>query len=460
MFKRMTRREMLKLTGLAAAGGFLAACGAPNTPPIDDEEPDDPNDVVAPPPGEPEGDVVVMHFLHEFTEDHVNEFEADNPGISVEVIEADLTRFFAMFAAGSPPDLLRVQAPSIPQYLARNMLLDLTPFFEASDVLRLDDLAPANDYYRAGDPLSVGQGPIYGMVKDFSPDHTIFANVRLFEDAGVPVPDDTEALTYDEIENISRQITTFVGDRLEVLGYAYETGWVDRFMMNKLEETGDSIFSEDFTQLVIRDNEAAYEVGRYYYDLARERLTISVINPSPTDWFGSDFEQGNLAMAQYGFWFGAMAESEITEGQVIMLPGPTWTGVRRNPTVTATGMIISRPTDEPHAAWRVFEYYNGEEPARERAASGWGVPGLESMYDLIPNETEYEQQKLRVLMGELALETSPLQFNPFLGEEAVATTWNSQMDRALTGELTFDEALANVESQVNAAIQDGIERLE
>jgi len=81
------------------------------------------------------------------------------------------------------------------------------------------------------------------------------------------------------------------------------------------------------------------------------------------------------------------------------------------------------------------------------------------MYELIPNETEYEQQKLRVLLAELELETSPLQFNPYLGEETVATAWNSNMDRALTGELSFDEALANVESEVNQAIQDGLDRL-
>jgi len=41
----------------------------------------------------------------------------------------------------------------------------------------------------------------------------------------------------------------------------------------------------------------------------------------------------------------------------------------------------------------------------------------------------------------------------------VATAWNSNMDRALTGELSFDEALANVESEVNQAIQDGLDRL-
>jgi multiple sugar transport system substrate-binding protein len=107
----------------------------------------------------------------------------------------------------------------------------------------------------------------------------------------------------------------------------------------------------------------------------------------------------------------------------------------------------------------VFEFYNGGDPSVERAESGWGVPALQSQWDLIPNESEFEQQKLRVLLAELELESSPLQFNPFLGEETVATTWNTQMDRALSGELTFDEALMNVESEVNAAIQDGIDRL-
>ena len=122
-------------------------------------------------------------------------------------------------------------------------------------------------------------------------------------------------------------------------------------------------------------------------------------------------------------------------------------------------MIMAKATKVAPAAWKVFEFYNGGPPSVERAASGWGVPALKSQYELMPNETEYQQQKLRVLLGELALETSPLQFNPFIGEETAATTWNSQMDRALSGEMTFDEALMNVESEVNAAIQDGVERL-
>ena len=87
MLTRLTRREMLRLTGLAAAGGFLAACCTPAGEPAADvataptevpkveateETKEETTDVVEPPSGVSEGHVVVMHFLHEFTEDHVN----------------------------------------------------------------------------------------------------------------------------------------------------------------------------------------------------------------------------------------------------------------------------------------------------------------------------------------------------------------------------------------------------
>jgi multiple sugar transport system substrate-binding protein len=154
-----------------------------------------------------------------------------------------------------------------------------------------------------------------------------------------------------------------------------------------------------------------------------------------------------------------MAESDVTAGKIMMIPTATWAGVPRDPTMTATGTIMAAATKVPDAAWAVFEWHMGKEPAIARAISGWGVPALKSMYDLMPNSTEYEQQKFRVLQAELTLETTPLQFNPFLGEGAVRDSWTKNLEQALLGTITFDECLANVEAEVNAAIQDGIDRL-
>jgi multiple sugar transport system substrate-binding protein len=463
MATRLTRREMLKLSGTLVAGGVLASCATPTPtePPAVETEPpavetEPPVVETEPPPVE--GNVVVMHFRHELTEDEEAQFEGDNPAITMDFVNADLTRFFAMYAAGDPPDLLRVQAPSVPQFLARNMLYDLTPYFEASDVLILDDLAPANDYYKANSPLEVGDGPIYGMCKDFSPDFTIFAYTQAFEDVGLDVPSDTERLTYAEVADLAAQLAQFEGDRTTMFGLDYETGWTDRIMMNMLAELDMNIYTDDFSAMAVAASEEATATAEYFYNLAADMLTASPINPSPS-WIGGDFNQGICAMLQYGYWFSAMAETEITAGLTVMLPGATWSGVARDPTMTATGMIMAGGSDNPDAAWKVFEWYNGLEPAIARAGSGWGVPALISMYDMMPSETEFQQQVQAVLQTELALETPPIQFNPFLGEATANTSWLTHLQRALQGEITFDEMLADWESEVNTAIQEGVDRI-
>jgi len=158
----------------------------------------------------------------------------------------------------------------------------------------------------------------------------------------------------------------------------------------------------------------------------------------------------------YGYWFSAMAETDVTTGQVLFVPGPTWTGVRRDPTMTATGMVMSAISQVPDAAWKVFEWYNGGQPSLDRAGSGWGVPALISQYALMPNTTPFQNQVQAVLQGELALDTPPLQFNPYLGETTVANAWLQYLQQAVADEISFDQMLTNIEFDVNTAIQDGI----
>src|SRR5207249_12277781 len=106
---------------------------------------------------------------------------------------------------------------------------------------------------------------------------------------------------------------------------------------------------------------------------------------------------GQVAMLQYGYWFSAMAESDITKGKTVFLPAPTWSGVRRDPTMTATGWVVSAQTKDPDAAWAVFEQYMGGKPALDRAKSGWGVPGLKSLYKEMPPQPALHQQGRRGL---------------------------------------------------------------
>ncbi len=479
--KAISRRDVLKLSALTLAGATLAACSPAATqapveeatePAVVEEEPtevpeeevvEEPTEepmeeapVEEPAPSTASGTVTVMHFRHELTEDQEAAFEADHPEIQIEFVDGtDLTRYFAMYAAGTPPDLVRIQAPSVPSMLARDLLLDLTPYFQVSELLKPDDLMPANDYYKANSPLEIGTGAMYGMVKDFSPDMTIFAYKPLFEQNGLPVPSDEEALTLTQIMELGKQLISFEGDRQLTIGYNYEQGWIDRIWMNHLGEVGKSLYTESYDKIMLTDEDAV-AMAQYFHDLGAENVASSSLNPSPNGWFGTDFTAGILGMAQYGFWFSAMAESDVTAGQIMMLPGPTYAGVRMNPTITATGMVASKTTLVPDATWEVFQWYNGGQPSVDRAGSGWGVPGLKSQLGLIPQETDFQKQANKVLQGELALETPPLQFNPFIGETVVSSSWSKYLDQVLRGEIDLPTALSGIESEVNSAIQDGI----
>jgi len=472
--KELSRRDFLRLSVLTAAtaagAAALAGCGSPPAqPPAEEGESAAVEEAVAKATVEPaapvaeapeaaEGTVTIMHDRKELTEEQEAQFEADHPGIQIDFVEQDVTRFIADYAAGNPADLVRVQAPSIPQFLARGLLYDLTAYFEASDLLSLDDLAPANKYYMATSPFEIGSGPIYGICKDWSPDFTIYVYTKAFDDAGVDVPDPETPLTYQEVLDLARQVAQFEGDRTLMFGFDYELGWVGRIMSNLLAEVGESLYKDEFTRIDLTGSEEAKAVAEYFYTLAAENLGVNPINPSP-NWIGADFNEGIVAMIQYGYWFSAMAESEITAGQVVMLPSPTWAGVRRDPTMTATGMIMAAASEVPDAAWKVFEWYNGGEPSVGRASSGWGAPALKSQYELMPNETDFQKHVQQVLAGEMALDTPPIQFNPYLSETAFGDSWGTNLARALEGEFGFEELLANVEAEVNAAIQDGIDRI-
>jgi multiple sugar transport system substrate-binding protein len=324
----------------------------------------------------------------------------------------------------------------------------------------MDDLAPANDNYKANSPTDVGKGPIYGMVKDFSPDQSLFINQKLFEDAGIAVPGDENAdrLSYAQVAEYAAMMTKFDGERLVSYGYGPEWGWIGRMIQNMIVEKNVDLYTKDFEKVVIKDSEETTKAVKWYYDMAANKYCQSTINPSPNGWTGTDFTTGVLGMIQYGYWFSAMAFTE--ESHVKMLPAASWAGKDRNPCTTATGMVMIKATQNAEAAWKVFEYYNAGQPSIDRAKSGWGVPGLKSQFALMPQETDFQKQAYKVVMNEIALEDAPLQFNPYLNNNSWNAVWGPNLDLALTGSIDFDGFLTNLETEINQLIMEGKETVD
>jgi multiple sugar transport system substrate-binding protein len=463
--RRPNRRQfLLGLVGLgAAAVPGLVACGAPNpaaettpataAPAAATEAPQAAEQVTAAPAAASDAvNITVMYYEGEFSNDEVNLFMEQNPGIKAERIEWDETKFKALLAAGTPPDVFRTDAFALPNLAEQNLLLDVTSYMNASTLIKPEDLAPANRYYNY-------KGKTYGMAKDWSPEVSLFAFTTAYEEAGLPAPDPKKVMTYQELAEVSQRLTKREGDRTIRMGYGYDQAWLSRMLSNILIEQDERLYTDDFTRIVLTENPAAVEGLRWFHDLSKADATWNPLNPSPS-WIGEDFSKGQLGLVAYGYWYvGFMKQIDVSavEGNIMMLPAASWTGTKRvNPTVTATGTVIAQATPQPEASWKLLEYFSAGEPAKNRTRAGFGLPALKSLYELLPKETPFERQALEVTEDEAANAADyVVEVNPYYQDSVFTNSWTTNLEQALRGSITFDQLVANLESEVNAAIDDG-----
>lgn len=410
--------------------------------------------------------IAFMYNQSEFPDPEGPDYVKANPNVKISVIEPDPAHLMAMTTAGTPPDIFRLQAPELPGFLIRKLVYDLTPYFQTSTLLKLDDLHDVcKNYMYAG--LNVGSGKIYGMVKDWSPDLTLWINKTIFQQQGVPVPADDKRLSYQDIFTMSKKLTKTEGGKTIVMGFggAAET-WFDRLVEVQLNSKGKSLYSDDFGTLNLTSPDAK-EVMQFWFDFAKANTWWNPLNP-PASWSGESFAKSQEAIVQFGFWYGgSVAQGAVGGGKApqdtfMMLPAPTWGPTIQDPTITATGGSVHAKTKHPDDTWKFFEYFMGGEPAMNRAKSGWGVPALKSLFQYLPSDTPFQKQVKGVLDSELKITGVQVRFNPYINPgEAISTnslnaSWQKNLEAALRGQITFDAVLKNVVTDTNAVIAENL----
>jgi multiple sugar transport system substrate-binding protein len=399
---------------------------------------------------------------NEFTDAYIKDFESKNPNININFLNFDAAKFQAMMAAGTPPDLWRTQAPLVPQWAKRGQLLNLDSYFSGSDLIHPADLLPASNYYRF-DGKHIGKGPRYGMVKDWSPDETVFVNLSMLKGIrGIEIPGPTDAWTYDDLWEMALKVKKAKKPHWTI-DIANSYTWVDRLIQALLYAKGKTLYPSDFSRINLTKSPEAVRIVTYLFRYSKNKMDLGPENPNPDGWSGPGFvaSKPTVAMTQYGYWFTGMFVGQAAASKRSrLLPAPIWHhGKRSDPTITATGFVISGQTKNPDAAWAVFEYYMGGRPARERASSGWGVPAQHSLFDRLPQSDAFQKNNYKVLVHELPAADVILQFNPNLvglgDSTAVASAYVKYLPDAVKGKMSFQSFLKNIESDSNRAIEQG-----
>ncbi|MGQ4384914.1 extracellular solute-binding protein [Streptomyces sp. SAS_270] len=380
-------------------------------------------------------------------------------GIRIVTVQQDITKLIAMLTNGNPPDLVRaVGAVDAAYFAARDVMEELDPYFARSSVLKVDDLDPVNDLWRY-DGRTQGKGPRYGMAKDFSQDSMYWYNTSAFDKAGVDHPSETEPVTYEEWLERAKRIVQRKNGQTTVFGGSYSGLTRATLLATMTASAGGSLFNDDFSRVDFTTPEARKALA-WYIDFCRAKVGPSLIQPDPNGWDGPTYQAGRMAMSNAGYWLGGVINADKKMAPVSRLaPAPVFEG---GPRISAcqggTGLWMPRKARNKDAAWRVFEWFFGEAPAKARASSGWGIPTLKSLRPLMPSQEAYQKQELRVQEAELK-HFSVISFTPYTTADAFDALFNQIAPAAMNGGISVDTLAGRLNSALNEQLKRGKEQV-
>lgn len=443
---RLSRRRFLGTAALTAgtlagASTLLSACDASAT-------------------GSSSGKTVltIMGDPGEITPAYLKEFEKLNATISVNFLNFDQTRLNAMFAAGTPPDIVRGYGFDSPFYSARGMALNLDPYLAKSSVLKTTDLEPIQDLWR-WDGKHTGKGPYYGLAKDWSLDGTFWINLTLAKEAGVSSPSTTEPLTYDALLDLGKKLTVREGGKIKVYGVSAQwpnaTSFGTQNIYQMVAQQGGSVFSSDLTKADFTTPEATKAL-QWYVDYAQAHIGPSPLDPDPNGWDGPTYLANRMAMAMDGYWFSG----EITSGTAtqqnnsVLLPAPVMGSKRISSCFAGTGLWIAAKTQHPDEAWKFFEYFFAGKPAHDRATGGWGTPSLKSLISEMPQTLPNQKEAYQATQAELQY-FSVLPVSPYTTSAAVGTIIDTVLQQVVKNQMTLSAGAQQITTNVNLLLQQG-----
>jgi multiple sugar transport system substrate-binding protein len=425
------------LAGAAVAVPGLASCGADST------------SSKGPSGAKPKGALTIMAPSGDLTDDNIKAFNKLYPDVKVTRVDLDQTKLLAMIAAGNMPDLVEtVGVWDAPYYAARGKLESLEAYVGKATYIKVDDLDPVNNIYKY-DGTKSGQGPYYGLCKDYSQDGTLWANKAVFDGAKLALPSAEEPLSYDELLEIGRKLTKKSGGKTETygLGAVGSPGLLK--LIPAVESTGSSLWNDDFTEIdfTSKDGLKALE---FFWNVGKEGLAPGPLAMS-NDSDDTLFKAGRMGLLMFGYWFsGGLAEApKAVQDNAYLLPAPQLGPNRVSPTYYGVGMSMSSASKNKDAAWAFFDFFIGGAPARERAKAGWGLPAFTSLRSDLPQSLPYQQRALKVQTAEEKF-MSVLPFSPYATNGQLQTVIDDEFKAAIAkGQLsTFAQTITDKCNQI------------
>ncbi|MBS6952959.1 MAG: sugar ABC transporter substrate-binding protein [Enterocloster asparagiformis] len=374
----------------------------------------------------------------------IEAYEAKNPGVKIELVDlggSDYQTVLATQLTGSGSDFDVATIKDVPGYttLVNKGVLEPLDSYIEKDGVDLSGYKGLTDQVKVDDKL-------YEL--PFRSDFwVLFYNKDVFDKAGVAYP--TNDMTFEQYDKMARALTNTEPGQ-EVYGAHYHT-WRSAVQLFGILDGKNTII------------DGKYEFLKPYYEMVLSEQEDGVcqdyatLKTSNLHYTGA-FSQGNVATMNMGTWFISTLIEKIGSGEYTdctnwgIVKYPHAEGVEPGSTL-ATITALSIPTSAPHKdqAWDFIKFVCGEEGAKVLASTGT-IPAI--MTDDIANMVSAtagfpadEGSKEALQTANLYLE---MPVNPHSSE--IETVLNEAHDNIMTGNMTIDEGIADMNEKVTAIL--------
>lgn len=358
----------------------------------------------------------------------IDDFEAENPDIKVEVIDIAAAEYpdkmTVMLAAGEEVDVFAVKDfASYSNYLNRNYLTPLNSYIEA-DGIDLTQYGSAIEYV-------MQNGQLMGLPYR-SDIYVLYYNKDVFDKAGVPYP--SNEMTWQEFQETAKKLTS--GEGNEKIYGAYFHSWRSQLQCPILLTTDLTLIDGDYEFL-----RPAYEMALTMQDVDKSVMSFAEIRTSNTHYRGL-FETGRVGMLWMGTWFiGSLLVDEHDVNWAIA-KSPYWPGTNPGSTIEGlTTLAINSKSNKKDAAWKLVSYFGGEKGAKIFASRGV-LPGLRTpeVLDIYTSAPGFPEGGAEALV---TAETT-VELPPSVYANAIDKMLSEEHSMIMTGQISLDDGLKNM----------------
>ncbi|NHI15869.1 ABC transporter substrate-binding protein [Microbacterium excoecariae] len=424
---RTTRRRVLAGTALAGVATLaLASCsGGSGGGDVDTDA------------ALEEGGTITVWAWEPTLEPVIEDFEADNPGVTVELVNVgtgidSYTALQNAITAGQGlPDLVQIEYYALPQFALQESLTDLTEF-------------GADEYdgaFATGPWDSVHSGEqIVGLPMDSGP-MALFYNKTVFDEYGVEVP-----ATWEEFAEAAAQFQeanpdVYIGNESSDAGFAASMMW----------QAGGTPWTVDGTNVSfdLTGDAGAQAYAELWQGMLDDEL-LAPIEGWTDEWF-QGMANGTLATLPIGAWMPANLESSVPDGSGDwrVAPMPQWTeGEATSSENGGSSLAIPADAENKELAYAFMEYANAGDGVQTRLDNG-AFPAttadLESD-EFLNQEFEYfGGQKINEVLAESSANVvEGWQYLPF--QVYANTIFGDSVGQAFLGDGTISEQLGSWQS--------------